>query len=339
MVDRAGIAGEAAVRFWHIFDLLTRESLDFAPRVAASRFSGICRDGTPWQFYGVLGGGSAPVRFLTEIGSPASPLSARTALTVSRIAAICEVIGAPKGPRIANVLATLSPPDDDHLASLWVGLAAGGAIGPRLRVYANAGWGGATGRWLRLITALRELDAGGFGARLEPLLPRLVPEFNLAGFAVTIPATPLLCKLYLRPAGSGWNAARAVANALLGARSETFVAAIEETLGPLEELPPRALVLSIAGSAAGGALDLKLDFCGHCLFDSEARAGHAVERLAHSFGLDLAPYHAMLADLGPPSAGAQRVAFVGIGREPDGADRINIYFAPFAMAEGAARPT
>lgn len=331
MVTRAGIVGDDARRFWTIFDLLTRESLDHVRSESAPRFSGICRDGTPWQFCAVMGSSSVPVRFLTEVGSPTSPLRERTALTLSRLTDVFDLIGAPGGRTTADVIAGLCPPDDHHVAGLWVALATGAAVRPRVRLYANNGWGEMTERWLRVIRALRQLHAGCFGASLQPLLPLIQPVFSPAGLAVTFPATPLLCKLYLRPVAPPWSVVRALARSLLEARAGPFIAGIEDGLGqPLETLPARALVVSMAGLAAGGPVDLKLDFCGHCLFDGDSRAARAVERLGCAFGLDPAPYRAMATDLGGTSGQVpeKAVAFVGIGGNASGADRINVYLTP-----------
>lgn len=340
MVARAGIVGDDARRFWRIFDLLTRESLDHVRSESGRRFSGICRDGTPWQFCAVMGSHSVPVRFLTEAGSPSSPLRERTALTLSRLTDVFDLIGAPGGRKTADVLAGLCPQDDDHLAGLWVGLATGATIGPRVRIYANNGWGDMTERWLRLIRALRELHAGRFAASLQPLLPLILPVFSPAGFAVTVPATSLLCKLYLRPIASPWSAIRALARSLLAARAGVFIAGIEDALGqPLETLPERAAVVSMAGPAAEGPLDLKLDLCGHCLFDDDTRAVRVIERLGYAFGLDPSPYRAMLEDLGETATRVPKemVAFVGIGGNATGADRLNVYLTPPAPEQQPAR--
>jgi hypothetical protein len=339
MVNRAGIAGEEADRFWRIFDLLTRESLDFAPSQPERRFSGICRDGTPWQFCAVMGSQSVPVRFLTEVGSPASPLRQRTALTLARMTEVLELIGTPGQHKTAKVLAGLTPPDDDHIAGLWVGLATGATTRPRVRLYANNGWGDTTARWLRLVDALRQLNAAQFAASLQPLLPLLVPAFSPAGLAVTVPASPLICKLYLRPIASPWSALRALAPAILASRAEGFIAAIENALAQsLEALPDRALVVSMAGSAAGGALDLKLDLCGHCLFDDDAETARVIERLGLSLGLDASPYRAMIEDLGQPAVRVpnEMIAFVGIGGTAIGKDRINVYFTPSKVDRASA---
>ena len=340
MVARVGVVGDAARRFWAVFDLLTRESLEFNPANATRRFSGICRDGSPWQFCGSMGVGSTPsIRFLTEVGAPSMSRARRTELAVARITEVLEVVGLPGQLATTQTLAGLTPPDDDHIAGLWVGFAIDGAAQPRVLVYANIGWGEPTDRWLRLIAALRQLNAGAFGAALQSLLPLLVPAFSPAGFAVSVPPSCLQCKLYLRPLANPWHAVRAVSQAVLGSQSVAFVAAIEDGFErSLETLPERALVLSTAGTAAGGPLDVKLDLCGHCLFDGSSRPTRVVERLGRSLGVDTAPYLAMSEDIG--GAGTRiphdMVAFVGVGASVLGENRINVYVTPPTLDKSLA---
>jgi hypothetical protein len=338
MVARAGL-GDEAPRFWDIFDLLTRESLEFEPAATSQRFSGICRDGSPWQFCVVLGTQpGSTVRFLTEVGAPGVPLGARTDLTIERIIKVFELINVAGQREAAEVLAGLTPSGADHIAGLWVGFAMGGEARPRLRLYANNGWGEMSSRWLRLIAALRQLKAGHFGASLQPHLDLLVPAFSPAGFAITLPPSPPLCKLYLRPIASPWSTVRTLAQSILGPRSDDFISAIEKGFGKsLDKLPERALIVSTAGSAAGGPLDLKIDLCGHCLFVDDIQPMIVVERLASSLGLDVSPYHAIVEDLVGLGATIphKMFAFVGVGANSAGENRINLYLTPPALNEAS----
>jgi len=242
-----------------------------------------------------------------------------------------DVLGIPNQDNAARVLAAICPPDDDHIAGLWVGFALDSSCRPRLRLYANNGWGDATERWLRLIAALRQLEAGRFGAALQPLLPLLVPVFSPAGLAVTLGSQTPLCKLYLRPFAPPWTAVRAVATSVLGAASSKFITAIETGLeASLEALPERSLVLSTAGGAQGGPLDLKLDFCGHCLFEEDSKPERLIERLGRSLRLSTSPYEAIRHDLGQPGLRLPHamLAFIGIGADTFDAHRINVYITP-----------
>jgi hypothetical protein len=329
MIARSGVVGDDARRFWQVFDLLTRESLDYCPAASATPFSGICRDGSPWQYCVTMDSRSAhAVRFLTEVGAPGTLLQTRTALSVERAAEGLDLIGVRGHRETVQLIANLTPPDDRHIAGMWVGFAVGPGTQPRLRLYANNGWGDTTERWMRLIRALRSLNAGGFGARLEPLLGWLLPSFTPNGFAITLPPTSPLCKLYFRPSAEPWGAVRAMAQAVLGSGAPTFLAAIEDAFErPLESFPHRALVLSMSGPAIGGPLDFKLDLCGHCLFSNDTSPPRTLERLANALGLNTAPYASMVADCGGHGMTLphEMIAFLGIGAGAAGS-RVNVYF-------------
>jgi hypothetical protein len=79
---------------------------------------------------------------------------------------------------------------------------------------------------------------------------------------------------------------------------------------------------------------MKLDFCGHCLFRNGVEAVFTVERLAAAFGFSSVPCHEMLEDMGVPAAelSPDAVAFIGVGANRAGADRINVYFSPDAVS-------
>lgn len=328
MVDRANLSADAEERFWTVFDLLTAESLGFQPSVEPARFSGISQDGTPWQFCTVLGAGATSVRYLTEVGVPGSTKTDRTNLTQARVREILDLLRVPAGADLASTMTGLAPVRQDALAYVWVAVAASSSGSLRIRLYTNNGWGSLESRWLRLVDTLRSLGAGGFGARLEPHLPVLLPTFGPAGFAITLPSSPLLCKLYLRPHADPWSSVRSLATSILGPEvSRRLLDSIEHGCGrTLESLPTKALVMSVAGTADGGPLDLKLDLCGHCLFDGTAAATEMIQRAAGSLGLDTGPYHAMRDDIvASGRSDANPVAFVGIGATPLADYRVNVY--------------
>jgi hypothetical protein len=88
--------------------------------------------------------------------------------------------------------------------------------------------------------------------------------------------------------------------------------------------------VSVAGTANGGALDLKIDLCGHCIFQSAADAKQVIVRLAQQFELAPSTYAADVADLGGHDMELPEgmVAFIGVGAEPTGKARINVYVNP-----------
>jgi hypothetical protein len=322
MVERLGVDADQTSQFWKVWEMLTRESLDYVEPRAGERFSGICRDGTPWQFCAVLDGKGLPsIRYLTEVGRPFSPLPERTALARRRVGELLPLIGASQHAEQVAAVASLVPDDAAHIAGLWIGFAMSPGLPPKLRVYANNGWGDVQSRWLRLVNTLGCVGATGFASRLQSVLGLLVPAFSPVGFAVTVPAASPTCKLYLRPLAPAWPVVRRLAQELLSDGAEPFLKATEEGLGRrLEDLPAKSLLVSLSGKANGDALDLKLDFCGHCLFARADERVPELDRLAAAFGLSARSARQAMRD-----AACSEVAFIGVGSTAAGERRINVY--------------
>lgn len=329
----AGFDDDDSRRLWRILDLIGRESLEFTPSPGERRFSGICRDGSPWQYCAVLGREGPPIRFLTEVGPPDAPLGARIRLTVQRLAEVLDLAGASGRMGRADILAGLAPPYDDARAGVWLGVAVGSQGRLGLRVYANCGWDDELSRWMRLIEAWRGLGAEGFAGALTPHIPLLTTGFSISGFAMTVTGTTPTCKLYLRPADGGWDSVKDLVREVLPDGAGAFLAKVSQGLGrPLEGVRLKSAVISLAGRADGGPLDFKLDLCGHCLPMVAISPAAAVDGLAGAFGLDPAPWHALQEAAGGEALSDpdRVIAFVGIGMDAYRQARLNVYMSPFA---------
>ncbi len=340
LVRHSEITGKDERVLWALFELLTRESLSFRPDGTQPPFSGICNDGTPWQFCSTLDSSSSSLRYLTEVGSPGASLADRIALSRERIAAAFRMLDFPSvAYQRSESLFNLLPSREDLRAGLWVAVAHASGGHCRVRVYANNGWGEELERWLRLVRCLDALGGTGYAASLRRLLPILTAAFSPAGFAVTFPQEPAICKLYLRPIGNSWSACREVFRLTHAPREVDFIAGLEKSLGcTLEVIPHRALILSLAAPLTGGDFDVKVDLCGHCIFASDVEAQETVFRFADAFALDRAPYRALLDAMG--SSGWQSApelhSFLGVGMAADGKVRVNVYAKPIP-AEGPMR--
>lgn len=336
MLSRWEIRGAPHAEFWKVFDLLTDELLAELPVTGSKRFSGICRDGSPWQFCAVLGGDNpAPVRFLTEVGRWGDTLARRTSLGIERIPQALRLAGHQGCEAEISRLAEAVPQDEQHFAGLWIGVAAGPRLAPRFRAYANIGWGTAQVRWLRLVGLLDSFAANGFAAKINEALPPLLASFQPAGFAVTLPSHPPHVKIYFRPFAPPWFSVSSLIKLVCADKAEGFAAGLEGAFGlRLAQLPWRALVLSLSGPADGAYWDIKLDFCGHCLFRTGHEAMIGVERLAAAFGFNTAPCYGMIEDMGVPvtALSPDAVAFIGIGANRGGPDQVNVYFSPDAVS-------
>ena len=332
LLRHSKITGEDERSFWELFQLLTSESLNFRSDGTQSPFSGICNDGTPWQYCCQLGAQRSSLRYLTEIGRPGTTLRDRIALSRERIAAAFQMLQFPPAAlQRAGALYGLLPDREELRAGLWVAVAYVDSGRCRVRVYANNGWGDELERWLRLVRCLEALGGIGYAASIRPLLPLLTEAFSPAGFAVTFPEEPPVCKLYLRPIRNSWSECRKILHFTAAKRGVEFIARVEEGLGcELESVPNRALILSLATSLSGGPFDTKIDLCGHCLFASDIEAEKTVSRMANRFGLNQGPYRTLLDAIGFSGwqSAPQLHSFLGVGMASDGTVRVNIYAKP-----------
>ena len=331
-------------RFWNLFELLTRESL-MLPVAAEPRFSGICADGTPWQFCASLG--AAPmcgVRYLTEIGAPGSAMSNRIALTRRRVDEMIGFLGLPHRAAevVVDALFGLLPQPSDGLdgfyGGIWIGVGTDAAGELGLRLYANNEWGGELARWQRLANALRSLNAGGFARLLRGSVATITPFFSPAGLACSLAQRPIL-KLYLRPRQSPWQACARLTRHSAFQLPADFLADVESGTGvPFATAPERMLLLSIGAATDGDHPDLKLDLNGQHLFGGEARPQDVVERLAARFRIDASPYRRLLdvVQATAPPGYAPVHDFIGIGGGASGV-RLNVYLRP-PVPGAAVRP-
>lgn len=329
-------------RFWSLFELLTRESLTM-PVGTAPRFSGICADGTPWQFCVSLG--AAPlrgVRYLTEIGAPGAAMSDRVALARRRLDEAISLVGLPQ--QAAEVIAALFgllPQASDGLDGLfgavWIGVGTDAAGELGLRLYANNEWGSELARWQRLSSALRSLRAAGFGRLLRSHVADITQFFSPSGLACSLASQPAL-KLYLRPRLSPWQAcARLTRNPAFRLPGD-FLAAVESATGiEFATAPARMLLLSVGAAANGDRPDLKVDLNGQHLFGSETAPQPVVERLAAKLGIDASPYRRLLdvVQATAPPGHAPVHDYIGVGGGAGGL-RLNVYLRP-PVADAFAR--
>jgi len=125
--------------FWTLFELLTRESLTYDGDPCVPPFSGICNDGTPWQFCVSLGAATPQIRYLTEVGRPGTQMGERVALARARLVEAFGRLAYPaEATSLLDELLGLLPTDPQKLGGLrsgvWVGVAQDSCGIPRIRV-------------------------------------------------------------------------------------------------------------------------------------------------------------------------------------------------------------
>lgn len=323
LLVQSGVDTEEPLR---LFSLLTRESLRLPTPPTGSPFSGICNDGTPWQYCVTLGSQSGGVRYLTEVGVPGTSLDDRNQLTLERLQTVYELLSyGPQAVERTAALRRLLPADPTRYpslnAGLWIAVAHQGSR-TMLRLYVNNGWSTELERWRRLAGLLLELHASSFTRRLRDLSQILVPAFSPSGVAISLGSSDTI-KLYLRPKRAPWPAVEKLLDAL---EAPELLSQIEEGLGlELAEVPPKALVLSLGMGKDDSRPDVKLDLCCHCIGGEVVDTTVRIRNLAGRLGFDFSPYIKALQALSTlPTA----PAFIGTGTHALSGTRINVYIAP-----------
>jgi malonyl CoA-acyl carrier protein transacylase len=330
--------------FWQLFELLTRESLTLPIAGNGPPFSGICADGTPWQFcVSLRTAGTGGLRYLTEIGLPGTPMSARVSLSRRRLDDVMDLLDLPpESNNIVDGLFALLPQEPDRLNSLrgaiWVGVrAANGKLD--FRVYANNEWGTEFARWQRLTTTLGKLGGAGFGRLLRDHIADLTQYFSPVGLASSLELKPVL-KLYLRSKTNPWEACARLSRSPSFHLPPDLLTVVEHVVGrPLATAPNRLLVLSIAASIDGKQPDLKFDLNCQYLSHASHPPEKAIEELARASGIDLAPYWHMLNIVQGSTVGGPVPIhdFIGIGGGINGL-RLNVYLRPPVPASASRKP-
>jgi hypothetical protein len=284
LIPSFGLAEErTSIR--HAYRLLCREPLGLSTWRRPSRVSRLNADGMPFQFGLTLGASGSPLQFVTETGPPLAGNAERAAAARQGIRRLAVLAGTREGlSLVTELLGELAPPDDPDLlaedaGAFWIGAAFAPGRSPRLKVYVNAKWGGHEDRWARLAAF-----ADRVGAAHEWKARRgMVEELEPLGISLTLAADAApAARIYLSGYGRSFSYYERLGAACGGPAFAELLRLYGQTmLADDYRYPTRSAVWSL-GTVAGSLTDCKLELCGHCAFDSDARIrAHCVEWLQH----------------------------------------------------------
>jgi hypothetical protein len=275
LISRFGLQ-ESAFQIIRSFELLCRESLAIPLGRRQPNFSTINEDGTPFQFSLGLGMGKPALQFLSEVGSPGLSNFERTALNWERIDSLAALFGSESAlSGCRGLVDELAPSKSVDLSvdpggAFWIGVSFLPEESPRLRIYVNSNWGSETESWSRLDTCASYFGAQSQWNSQKALLGR---RMRPLGLSLTLceglsPAGRIYVRAYGNPLSYYEQLAqRAVSPtfAELLKRSAHFI------LGKDCIYPTKSVVCSF-GFEDGLEPDFKCEFCGHCIFSSDAEA-------------------------------------------------------------------
>lgn len=277
LMPRFGLERVSA-QLYRAYDLICSESLGLHPGAQATRSSRLNHDGTPIQYALALGRGAVALQFLSEAGDPELSYTDRIEFVESRVRTLSALLQLKGdldyvGALIDRTAAmNAHEADPDRGGTFWIGtsFAPGGKRG--LKIYINGKNGTENEQWARL-----DRFAAHFGdLEKQHELRRLVTGKMLPlGMAISLSGDE-------SPAGrvyfSGYgNRVSYYEHLLRHCGGEQHVDAFGEytemMLGEDRAYPTQSVVFSVGiCPTVSSQTDAKIEFCGHCLFQSDSQA-------------------------------------------------------------------
>lgn len=343
LLPRFGLERTSA-HLYRAYELICSESLGPHPGAQAGRSSSLNHDGTPIQFALALGHGAAPLQFLSEAGDPELSNTDRREFVVSRVRTLSALLQL-KGDlnfvgavidRAAAVSAHEADPDRG--GTFWIGasFAPGGKRG--LKIYINGKNGTENEQWARL-----DRFAEHFGSlEKQHELKRLVTgKMSPLGMAISLSGDG-------SPAGrvyfSGYgNRVSYYEHLLQHCGGEQYVDAFGEytevMLGEDRAYPTQSAVISVGiGPTVSPRTDAKIEFCGHCLFQSDSQALDRCLRWLALRKIDARPYVELLDVIAGPMSPAKvnTHIYLGLGWQEQH-EYTTIYLKPHPVCASTGR--
>lgn len=267
---------ESASHIIRSFELLCKESLAIPLGRRQPDFSTINEDGTPFQFALGLGMGKPALQFLSEVGSPRLSNFERVALNWERIDSLAALFGSESAlSGCRGLLNELAPSKSVDLSvdpggAFWIGVSFLPEESPRLRIYVNSSWGSETESWSRLATF-----ASYFGAESQWNSQKALLDCRMRPLGLSLTLCEDLSpagRIYVRAYGNPLSYYEQLAQCAVGPTfAELLKRSAQLILGEDWIYPTKSVVCSF-GFEDGLEPDFKCEFCGHCVFSSDAEA-------------------------------------------------------------------
>jgi len=333
LIPKFGLEQESP-QLCRAYELICNESLGLHPGASASTLN---HDRTPIQFSLAMGSGEMPpLQFLSEVGDPRLSGADQREFFASRVRSLSEMLHLrgdlnDLGDLIDRTTAVDTHElDPDHGGTLWIGA----SFAPRgrcgLKIYLNGKNGTEDERWARL-----DRFVAHFGNLKKQLGLRRLTASKLSPLGMAISLSPdesPTGRIYL----SGYGNRVAYYERLLqhfgdGQYVDAFNQYTELMLGEDRAYPTQSAVFSIGlGQTSGRRTDAKIEFCGHCLFQSDAQALDRYLQWLTLRKIDALPYTDLLDVIAPGKISSTKVnthIYLGLGWK-DEQEYTTIYLKP-----------
>jgi hypothetical protein len=276
LIPKVGIE-ETSAQLYQAYELICRTSLG-CPIEPGARSSRLNVDGTPIQFALALGHPTVPLQFLSEAGNPNMSHSEAGEFideTVRALAALLHLRGDLNS--LVDLIHRTSAVngrdiDPDRGGSFWVGagFACDGKSG--VKIYINGKSGAPGERWSKFDDFAKFFGAAKSFQQLRPLL---AGKMTPLGTAVSLQqdGNPN-GRIYLSGYG---NSVSYYENLLRHFGGQQYIDPFRQytrvMLGKDRAYPTQSAVFSVGfEQGAGAPPDVKIEFCGHCLFQGDVQA-------------------------------------------------------------------
>lgn len=276
LIPKVGIE-QASAQLYQAYELICRTSLA-CPVGPGTRSSRLNLDGTPIQFALALGHPTVPLQFLSEAGNPDMSHSDAGEFideTVRALSALLHLRGDLNS--ILELIRTASAVnardiDPDRGGNFWVGagFASDGKSG--VKIYINGKSGAPSERWSKF-----EDFAEFFGAAksFQQFRPLLAGKMTPLGMAVSLQRDENPNgRIYLSGYGNSVSYYEDLLRHFGGKQYiDLFRQYTRVMLGKDRAYPTQSAVFSVGFEQGGDAPpDVKIEFCGHCLFQGDVQA-------------------------------------------------------------------
>lgn len=320
------------------YELICRESLAFPRGQRPLRASRVNADGTPFQFSLTLGASGPRLQFLSETGAPHQSNSQRLAADRTRIRGLAPLFGAHRTlSSIESLVEQMAPGRDrallaDDSGATWIGAGFSPAHSPKFKIYVNAKWGEDNNRWARLATFASQLGVAAAWREVRELVDGELEPLGVA--LVTGADAAVSGRIYLSGYGKPFAYLEALGGACGGSAFKEHLRRYGRTLLREDRAYPTRSVVCSLGIRSARIADFKVEFCGHCAFDSDVQAkGRCVEWL-RDVAMNATVYQQVVELLSggalSPSE-AKLHAYVGVG-SGHGAPDSTFYLNPAATS-------
>lgn len=276
LIPKVGIE-EASAQLYQAYELICRASLG-CPVEPGTRSSRLNLDGTPIQFALALGHPTVPLQFLSEAGDPGMSHTENRAFieeTVRALSALLQLRG--DLDSILDLIRKVSAVnareiDPDRGGTFWVGagFASGGKSG--IKIYINGKSGAPSERWSKFEDFAEFFGAAETHRQLRQLL---AGKMTPLGMAVSLHQDENPNgRIYLSGYGNPVSYYESLLRHFGGKQYiELFKQYTRVMLGRDRAYPTQSVVFSVGfEQGADDPPDVKIEFCGHCLFQGDSQA-------------------------------------------------------------------